>query len=92
MANPASIVLTHVKVVVVAQFETCVAKFAIAAIERLLGLLEVPFKIHWRLKFVKLEYFRGQYLFIIFENLASWVKYLNKVSFFLTYIEAFVEK
>lgn len=89
MADPASIVLTHVKVVIVAQFEACMAKFAIAAIERLLRLLEVPFKVHWGLKFVKLEDFRGQYLT---NNLNQQLFAAFCIFLLLTYIEAFIEK
>ena len=64
MADPAPIVLAHVEVVIVAQFQARVTEFAVTAVERFLGQLEVPLQIDRRLELVELEYAWSQGLFV----------------------------
>ena len=64
MADPAAIVLTHVEVVIVAQFKARVTELAVTAVERFLGELEVPLEIDRVLELVELEYARSQGLFV----------------------------
>ena len=64
VADPAPIVLAHVEVVVVAQFQASVTELAVTAVERFLGQLEVPLEIDRVLELVELEYARSQGLFV----------------------------
>ena len=64
MADPAAIVLTHVEVVIVAQFKARVTELAVTAVKRFLGELEVPLEIDRVLELVELEYARSQGLFV----------------------------
>ena len=71
MTYPASIVLAHVEVVIVAQLETGVAELAIAAILRLLRQLQMALQIDRRLILIKLQEFGGQSVETLIEKRSS---------------------
>ena len=63
MTNPATIVLAHIEIVVVAKLETGMAKLAITAIDRLLRKFQMPFQIDIRILFsINLEKLGNEYL------------------------------
>ena len=71
MTYPASIVLAHVEVVIVAQLEASVAELAIAAILRLLRQLQMALQIDRRLILIKLQEFGGQSVETLIEKRCS---------------------